>query len=376
MRYSLQEDLALKDHHNQQPKNEEVVAEMNLILATPHFSASPEISKLFEYLVKKRLSGIASPNEFKRSVIAVELFAKGGDSNAETRVGVYASRLRRALRDYYATKEGSMRQVRINIEHAYVPEFTKAGLTTSASSEANLQEQYERISLPGYAYDDVRGQLTIYAPLPAPTPSFLSRQSILMGLDTWGQLLEIYQATTGASLPYWPPHGNMIEEKDIRPLQLTRSIPLALALRVASLLPLSLESWPSEVSATLSFIGFTIRHMPDYISDYDLRLLFPNTEQKCVAFPGKGPVPIGERPTLVDTLLDSTNYFAQRPLNSHAARKSLMDPWYEHFNTWFRTSLGSVHHYLKHFDDKLAKTPKLNPTAEEFYAYLLRLKDT
>src|SRR6266545_3289645 len=108
-----------------EPAHDEVLAQLNRILADARFAASERNSRFLRYVVERTLAGKAA--EIKEIVIATELYGRSGDYDpkADSIVRVEASRLRSKLHSYY-TEQGAQDPIRITIpKGTYVPQFER-----------------------------------------------------------------------------------------------------------------------------------------------------------------------------------------------------------------------------------------------------------
>src|SRR5437868_2974438 len=108
------------------PSSEEILAQVNRILASEPFRASDRLSGFLDYTVRKTLS--SEQDQLKESLLAIELFGRRGsdfDSRGDTVVRVNATRLRDRLEDYYRN-QGAADPVRIGFPRgSYVPVFER-----------------------------------------------------------------------------------------------------------------------------------------------------------------------------------------------------------------------------------------------------------
>jgi adenylate cyclase len=108
---------------NPPPSNEKFFRQLERILNSPNFHASPQQIALFKYVVKQTLPGKAF--EINDYTVTTEVFGRGPDfdQSMDPVVIIQASLLRRALERYYLTG-GKHDPFRINIpEGTYVPIF-------------------------------------------------------------------------------------------------------------------------------------------------------------------------------------------------------------------------------------------------------------
>ena len=99
--------------------------QLELILASPDFSATPQQIAILKFVVNQTLSG--KNGEITDYSVAAEVFGRGPDFDPGTDpiVSIQASRLRLALARYYQSS-GKKDPVRIEIpKGTYVPVFKK-----------------------------------------------------------------------------------------------------------------------------------------------------------------------------------------------------------------------------------------------------------
>ncbi len=105
------------------PSDEEISRQLERVLSSPDFKASPRQIAFLKFVVNKTLAG--SAGEIKDYTVATEVFGRGAafDQSVDPVVSIQASLLRRALERYYLTG-GKHDPIRINIpEGTYVPVF-------------------------------------------------------------------------------------------------------------------------------------------------------------------------------------------------------------------------------------------------------------
>ena len=103
--------------------NEKILRQLERILNSPHFPASPQQIAFFKYIVKQALAGKAC--DINGDTVAKKVFGRGQDfdQSMDPVVSIQASLLRRALERYYLTG-GKHDPIRISIpEGTYVPAF-------------------------------------------------------------------------------------------------------------------------------------------------------------------------------------------------------------------------------------------------------------
>lgn len=102
---------------------ESILAELQEVLASPHFCNSKRYPALLEYIVEKTLAGEA--DLLKERTLGVEVFDRppSYDTNADTVVRYTAGEVRKRLSLYYS-ELGRRPRVRISLPAgSYVPEF-------------------------------------------------------------------------------------------------------------------------------------------------------------------------------------------------------------------------------------------------------------
>ena len=115
---------------------EAIQSQMNCILSSPLFLASPQASRFLSYVVQKKLSG--QSHKIKQYTIAVEAFGYPEDFDpfTNTAVRVLAGRVRRMLEQYYAG-DGSHDDICIEIpKRTYVPIFR---INSSLQDKSKIQ---------------------------------------------------------------------------------------------------------------------------------------------------------------------------------------------------------------------------------------------
>jgi len=108
--------------HNQ-PAEEAVRTQLERILSSSIFMASPSLSQFLHFVVTETLAGRAE--QIKAYTIAIKAWERERDFDPQTDpiVRIQAGRLRRALREYYSS-EGVADSIRIELpKGAYVPRF-------------------------------------------------------------------------------------------------------------------------------------------------------------------------------------------------------------------------------------------------------------
>jgi adenylate cyclase len=117
------------------PSQQQIRSQTERILNSPAFTRSSRSRRLLEYLLTQTLAGNAK--RLKQYAIATEALGRGADfdPNIDPIVRLEASKLRRALEDYYL-RAGARDRVRISIpKGSYVPAFELCeGLDASPAS--------------------------------------------------------------------------------------------------------------------------------------------------------------------------------------------------------------------------------------------------
>ena len=99
---------------NPPPSDEKISRQLERMLNSPHFHASPQQTDLLKFVVNQTLAGNAG--EIKGYTVATEVFGRGPDfdRSIDPVVSIQASLLRRALERYYLTA-GKNDPIRIDI---------------------------------------------------------------------------------------------------------------------------------------------------------------------------------------------------------------------------------------------------------------------
>ncbi len=109
--------------HVTQPQTSAELIEIEKVLASPRFANSPRLSRFLSFIVQHTLAGRTAM--LKESVIAIEVYDRGPDydPSKDSTVRAEASRLRRALAEYYDGL-GEASPLRIEVpKGSYVPIF-------------------------------------------------------------------------------------------------------------------------------------------------------------------------------------------------------------------------------------------------------------
>ena len=113
----LQANKSAHAHHD------EISHQLDSMLASPNFTATPQQTAFLKYVVNQTLAGNA--DRIKGYTVATEVFGRGPEFNQslDPVVSIQAARLRRALDRYYLTA-GKHDPIRIDIpKGTYVPTF-------------------------------------------------------------------------------------------------------------------------------------------------------------------------------------------------------------------------------------------------------------
>jgi adenylate cyclase len=112
--------------HKSSPASHEVIShQLERMLGSPDFRATPQQTAFFKFVVNQTLAGNAG--QIKGYTVATEVFGRGPDFNQgiDPVVSIQASRLRRALERYWLTA-GRHDPIRIDIpKGTYVPTFSE-----------------------------------------------------------------------------------------------------------------------------------------------------------------------------------------------------------------------------------------------------------
>ena len=122
--------------------HEEIMIQLQRILANLDFHASPQQRAFLKFVVDQTLAG--NEGEIKGYTVATEVFGRGSDfdQNIDPVVSIHAGKLRRALERYYLTA-GKNDPIRINIpKGTYVPTFSEhADAESDAAVSGNLSDK-------------------------------------------------------------------------------------------------------------------------------------------------------------------------------------------------------------------------------------------
>jgi adenylate cyclase len=117
--------LRKKDPESLLPTKEEITRQLERMVDSPDFHASPQQVDLLKYVVDQTLAG--NTDRIKGYTVATEVFGRRSDfdQSIDPIVSIQASRLRQALERYYETA-GKYDPIRIDIPRGtYVPVFEK-----------------------------------------------------------------------------------------------------------------------------------------------------------------------------------------------------------------------------------------------------------
>ena len=106
------------------PQPDEIRRQLQQVLASPAFHGSKRCQQFLEYVCAKSLAG--EVGALKERSVAVEVFGRPPhiDLGEDTIVRVGAREVRKRLAQYYATSEGSLSEIRIDLPSgSYAPEF-------------------------------------------------------------------------------------------------------------------------------------------------------------------------------------------------------------------------------------------------------------
>ena len=108
-----------------QPSGKHIIRQLDRMLSSPGFHASPQQIAFLKFVVGETLAG--SAKKIKGYTVATEVFGRGSDfdQSIDPVVSIQASRLRRALERYYLTA-GKHDPIRIDMpKGTYVPTFVE-----------------------------------------------------------------------------------------------------------------------------------------------------------------------------------------------------------------------------------------------------------
>jgi adenylate cyclase len=124
---------------------EEIKRQLERMLSSPDFRATPQQTAFFKFVVNQTLAGNAG--QIKGYTVATEVFGRGPDfdQSIDPVVSIQAGRLRRAIERYYLTG-GKNDPICIDIpKGTYVPVFEKWPHTQT--SEASIDQEYPDIKV-------------------------------------------------------------------------------------------------------------------------------------------------------------------------------------------------------------------------------------
>ncbi len=117
--------MKLQNHESSHPDNETIARQLDMMQASPDFTATPQQTSFLRFVVNQALTGNA--DRIKGYTVATEVFGRGPDfdQSIDPVVSIQAGRLRRALERYYLTA-GKQDPIRIDIpKGTYVPTFSE-----------------------------------------------------------------------------------------------------------------------------------------------------------------------------------------------------------------------------------------------------------
>jgi adenylate cyclase len=117
--------MKLQLHESSPPSHEEISHQLDCMLSSPDFHATPQQTAFFKFVVNQTLVGNAC--QIKGYTVATEVFGRGPDfdQSIDPVVSIQAGRLRRAIERYYLTT-GQNDPTRIDIpKGTYVPTFSE-----------------------------------------------------------------------------------------------------------------------------------------------------------------------------------------------------------------------------------------------------------
>ena len=119
------------------PQPDEIRRQLQQVLASPAFHGSKRCQQFLEYVCAKSLAG--EVGALKERSVAVEVFGRPPhiDLGEDTIVRVGAREVRKRLAQYYATAEGSLSEIRIDLPSgSYAPEFHYVTVVAGKGSPA------------------------------------------------------------------------------------------------------------------------------------------------------------------------------------------------------------------------------------------------
>jgi adenylate cyclase len=117
--------VKLQYHKMEFPSHEAISQQLERMLGSPDFQATPQQAAFFNFVVNQTLAGNA--DQIKGYTVATQVFGRGPDfdQSIDPVVSIQASRLRRAIERYYLTT-GRNDHIRIDIpKGTYVPTFSE-----------------------------------------------------------------------------------------------------------------------------------------------------------------------------------------------------------------------------------------------------------
>ena len=161
------------------PQPDEIRRQLQQVLASPAFHGSKRCQQFLEYVCTKSLAG--EGGALKERSVAVEVFGRPPhiDLGEDTIVRVGAREVRKRLAQYYATAEGTVSEIRIDLPSgSYAPEFRYVTVapekevppTGSAAKEARVWDRRRLIAWGGVGLAAVAAVLMVIRLL-APSPN-------------------------------------------------------------------------------------------------------------------------------------------------------------------------------------------------------------
>jgi adenylate cyclase len=150
LRPYIGDTLINKDPESFLPIKDEITRQLEQMLASPDFNATPQQIALLKYVVSRTQEGKA--DSIKGYTVATEVFGRRSDfdQSIDPIVSIQASRLRLAMERYYETA-GKNDPIRIDIpKGTYVPSFEKRphALTTGTAIDGEHQDIRVKSSWP------------------------------------------------------------------------------------------------------------------------------------------------------------------------------------------------------------------------------------
>ncbi|MXO94804.1 hypothetical protein GRI34_00040 [Erythrobacter aquimaris] len=147
-------------------RNTSLMREVRAVLRSPSFQRSPSLSKMLEYLLSREISADGKCTQYD---IAVEALGKDESFNelTDSAVRVQMSRLRKALRDYYLTRQpedglylhirtGDYRLRTANLETAYPKLATAKSTRQNNEPTSSKSPDFERAQSQLHGADEIK----------------------------------------------------------------------------------------------------------------------------------------------------------------------------------------------------------------------------